>query len=180
MAGIVDINEARRRIVANKGFAPWSRRFRISFNENTCLRHLDDTVIGYLVRGGEDSGMALHELIMATKGLGPGLRFHFLDSGPKMYVTDVALFLLDMIRFETMCRLGWLDDYPAFHVPLIDLITNFKDRVSGVREHPPVLSRSHPLYRLYLAEYEGDRNVFLRKLIPEAIKTFCDNALKLE
>jgi hypothetical protein len=180
MAGIVDINEGRRRVAAKKGFAPWSRRFRTSFNENMSIRRLDNPVIGYLVRGGEDSVMALYELIMATKGLGPAMRFHYLDSESKMYVTDITLFLLDLVRFETMYRLGWLDDYPFLDVPLIDLIASFKDQFSAARDSSPVLSQSHPLYRQYLAEYEGDRNVFLRKLIPEAIKTFCDNALPLE
>ncbi|MGC9964151.1 MAG: hypothetical protein ABSE08_01975 [Syntrophobacteraceae bacterium] len=180
MAGIIDINEGRRRVAAKKGFAPWSRRFSISFNENTSIRRLDNSVIGYLVRGGEDSAMALYELIMATKGLGPGMRFDYLDSESKMYVTDITLFLLDLIRFEAMYRLGWLDEYAFLSVPLVDLIANFKDQFSALRNSAPVLSQSHPLFRQYLAEYEGDRNVFLRKLIPEAIKTFCDNALQLE
>ena len=59
MVGIIDSSEGRRRVAAKKGFAPWTRRFRISCNENTSVRLLGDPVIGYLVRGGEDSVMAL-------------------------------------------------------------------------------------------------------------------------
>jgi hypothetical protein len=180
MAGIVDINEGRRRLAAKKGFAPWSRRFGTSFNENTSIRSLDNPVIGYLVRGNEDSAMALYELIMAIKGLGPGPRFHYLDSRSKMCVTDITLLLLDLVRFEAMYRLGWIDDYPFLNVPLVDIIGNFKDRFSAASNDSPVLSRSHPLYTEYLSEYESDRNVFVRKLIPDAIKTFCNDALQLE
>jgi hypothetical protein len=180
MAGIVDINEGRRRLAAKKGFAPWSRRFGLSFDENTSVRRLDNPVIGYLVRGSEDSAMALYELIMAIKGLGPGPRFHYLDGRSKMCVTDITLLLLDLVRFEALYRLGWIDDYPLLKVSLVDIIGNFKGRFSSAANDSPVLSRSHPLYPEYLAEYEGGRNVFLRKLIPEAIKTFCNDALQSE
>ncbi len=180
MAGIVDINEGRRRLAAKKGFTPWSRRFRASFNEDTSIRALDSPLIRYLVRGDEDSSMALNELVMGIKGLGPGPRFHYLDSQSKMYVTDITLFLLDLVRFETMHRLGWLDDYAFLEIPLIDLIVNFRDQFLAARYTSPELSHSHPLYPKYLAEYESDRDVFLRKLIPEAIKAFCDDAPQLE
>jgi len=180
MAGIVDINEGRRRLAAKKGFAPWASRFKVTFDENTSIRRLDNTVIRYLVRGGEDSSMALYELIMGIKRLGPGPRFHYLDSRYKMRVTDITLFLLDLIRFETMYRLGWLDDYPLLAVPLVDLVVDFKDRFSEARAASPILAVSHPLYQAYRAEYETDRGVFLRKLIPEAIKAFCDFNPQLE
>jgi hypothetical protein len=91
-----------------------------------------------------------------------------------MNVTDVTLFLLDLARFEAMYRLGWLDDYPFLKVPLIDLIQTFNEQFSAVRNNSPALSSAHPLYEEYVAEFEGDRHAFIRKLIPEAIKVFCD------
>ena len=96
MARVLDMNEGKRRLAAKKGFDPWSRRFRTSLDEDTSIRQLDDSVIRYLVQGGEDSAMALYELIMGIRGLGPGTRFHYLDSASKMSVTDITLFLLDL------------------------------------------------------------------------------------
>ncbi len=177
MGEIVDINEAKRRLSAKKGLSRWSIRFRVSFDENTSIRQLDDPVIGCLAQGSEDSSMALYELIMGIKGLGPGPHFDCLDIRSKMHLTDITIFLLDLCRFEVMYRLGWVDDYLSLKVPLVDLILDFKDRFSINRFTSPALSSSHPLYPEYLAEFEGDRNVFLRKLIPEAIKTFCDEGL---
>ncbi len=174
MARVLDMNEGKRRLAAKKGFDPWSRRFRTSLDEDTSIRQLDDSVIRYLVRGGEDSATALYELIMGIGGLGPGTRFHYLDSASKMSVTDITLFLLDLVRFETMYRLGWLEDYSFLEVPLVDLIQSFKHQFSAARHSSPPLCSTHPLYEEYAAEFEGDRNSFVRKLIPEAIKTFCD------
>lgn len=174
MARVLDINEGKRRLAAKKGFDPWSRRFRTSLDENTTIRQLDNPVIKYLVQGGEDSAMALYELIMGIRGFGPGTRFHYLDSASKMGVTDITLFLLDLIRFEAMYRLGWIENYTLLELPLVDLIQSFKSQFSAPGLTSPVLSADHPLYPAYLAEFEGDRNSFVRKLIPEAIKAFCN------
>lgn len=174
MGRLLYIAECKRRIAAKKGFHPWGRRFGISFDENTSVRRLDNQVIKYLVTGNEDSSAALYDLIMGIKGLGQAPRFQYLDSDSKMGVTDITLFLLDLVRFEAMYRLGWLDDYPFLKVPLVDVIQTFPDQSSAARNSLPVLSSAHPLYEQYVTEFEGDRHSFIRKLIPEAIKAFCD------
>ncbi len=174
MARVLDIKEGKRRLAAKKGLAPWSRRFRTVLDENTYIRQLDKSIIRYLVWGGEDSAMALYDLIMGIRGLGSGAGFHYIDSASKMGVTDITIFLLDLIRFEAMYRLGWLENYAFLEVPLVDLIQSFKDQFSAPGITAPALCASHPLYPQYLAEFEGDRNSFIRKLIPDAIKAFCN------
>jgi len=174
MGRVYYLDECRRRIAARKGFDPWMVRFGVPFDEETSVRKLDNAVIKWLIRGNEESSAALHELIMGTNGLGRAPRFQFLDSESKMDVTDVALFLLDMVRFEAMYRLGWLDDYPLLEVPLVDLIQNFHDNYANARHDSPAISSFHPMYKEYAAQFEGDRHSFVRRLIPEAIRTFCD------
>jgi hypothetical protein len=174
MGRLLYISECKRRIAAKKGFTPWVRRFGISFDDSTSIRRLDNPIIKYLVQGNDDSSSAFYELIMGIKGLGLAPRFHYLDSESKMNVTDITLFLLDIVRFEAMYRLGWLDDYPFLQVPLIDLIQSFHEQFSAARHNSPALSSAHPLYEEYVAEFEGDRHALIRKLIPEAIKVFCD------
>jgi hypothetical protein len=173
MGKLFYIEESRRRLAAKRGFDPWWLRFGVSFDENTSIRQLDDQVIKYLAYGKEGSSTALYELIMGIKGLGRAPRFHYLDSESKMGVTNITLFLLDMVRFEAMYRLGWIEDYPFLEVALIDLVQAFQEQFAAARNKPPALSKAHPLYAEYLAQFEGDRHSFIRKLIPEAIKTFC-------
>lgn len=174
MGRVLFIAECRRRIVARKGFDPWWRRFGMRFDENTSVRSLDAPVIRRLVRGNEESSSAFYELIMGIKGMGHAARFHFLDARSKMCVTDITLFLLDLVRFEAMFRLGWLEDYRYLKVPLLDLIEDFQDKFSVSRLSAPVLSSSHPMYQEYVAQFEFDRHSFIRRLIPEAVKAFCD------
>lgn len=174
MGRVLFIAECKRRIVAKKGFEPWWRRFGIEFDENTSVRSLDTPVIRRLARGDEDSSSAFYELIMGMKGLGHAARFHFLDARSKMRVTDITLFLLDLVRFEAMFRLGWLEDYRHLKVPLLDIVEDFQDQFSASGLSSPILSSTHPLYKEYVAQFESDRHSFVRRLIPEAIKVFCD------
>lgn len=173
MAKILDLNERKRHFAAKRGFELWSRRFGKGFEDETSIRDLDSAIVRYLIRGGEDSAMALYEFIMGIMGLGAGPRFHYLETNNKMGVTDITLFLLDLLRFEAMCRLGWLVNYPFLTVPLLDLVQNFRSQFSAARHQSPALSPSHPKYTLYLAQFEGDRNSFVRRMIPEAIQAFC-------
>jgi hypothetical protein len=173
MGKLIYIEEGRRRIAARKGFDPWGRRFGTFFDENTSIRGLEDPVIKYLANGKEGSSAAFYDFIMGIKGLGHAPHFHHLDSKSKMGLTNVTIFLLDLVRFEAMYRLGWIEDYPFLNIALVDLVQTFQDQFAAARHKPPSLSKAHPLYPKYSAQLESDRPAFIRKLIPEVIKTFC-------
>jgi len=169
---ILEFEEQRRRLAAKRAFQSWTRRFSEFYDGDTTLRDLSDATIMNLIRGGKDSSMPLYDFTMGVMGLGVGQRFHFLESSVKIAVMDIALFLLDQIRFEAMHRLGWVEDFHTFHVPMVDLVSSFTERYSQVRHHSPPLSGSHPRYTEYLQTFEADRGAFVRKLIPEAIQVF--------
>lgn len=166
------MQEKKRQMAARKGFHGWTHRFSESYDENTRLEDLSDSTLGALIRGGEDASMPLYELILGVKGLGMGPRFYFMENVDKMAIMDITLFLLDQLRFEAMRRLGWVDDHPTFHVPLMDLVEQFTGRFSSIRHQTPSLSSSHPLYSEYVATFEGDRSSFVRRLIPEVLDVF--------
>jgi hypothetical protein len=174
MGRVLFLAECRRRIVAKKGYDPWRRRFGVPCDENTSVRSLDSAVIKRLARGNEEASSALYELIMGIKGLGNAARFHFLDARSKMGVTDITLFLLDLVRFEVMFRLGWLEDYQYLKIPLLDIVEEFQDKFPETRHNSPVLCSTHPRYKEYCEQFDLDRHSYVRRLIPEAIKVFCD------
>jgi hypothetical protein len=172
VAQILEFQERKRHLAARKGFQSWSRRFTDSFDENTCLRDISDNTLVTLIRGGDDSSLAIYQLIMGVLGLGPGDRFYELEGTSKMLVMDIALFLLDQLRFEAMRRLSWLESSETSHIPLFDLIGEFSSRFAAIRHHTPELSPNHPLYAEYRNTFEGDRASFVRRLIPEALQSF--------
>jgi hypothetical protein len=172
MVKILDMFEQKRHLGAKKGFGPWSNRFRIRFDDRTSIHQLDNSVLKYLIRGDGDSSDALYDLIMGITGLGPGHRFQYLESAMRMVVTDMTLFLLDLLRFEAMYRLGWLDDYPLLSRPIVDLVQGFEKESAAAKQQCPSLAPAHPSYALYLSQFESDRNSFVRRLIPDAIQKF--------
>jgi hypothetical protein len=172
MAVILQLHQQRRRLTAKRGFESWTRRFLESFDDQTCLEDLSDSILRTLIQNEEGSSLLLYGLIMGLTGLGKGANFYDLESRVRLEVMDTSLFLLDQLRFEVMRRLGWVEPSPVGNVPLLDLVEHFSTVYSGVKNQTPALLRSHPQYREYQEAFEGDRAVFVRKLIPEAIQAF--------
>jgi len=172
MAVILELQQQRRRLEAKRGFEAWTRRFSESFAEETSLRDLRDDILRTLIQSEEDSSLLLYGLIMGFIGLGKGTKFYELESRVRLEVMDIALFLLDQSRFEVMRRLGWVESSPFCCVPLLDLVQHFSTVYSGMKNQSPQLLQSHPRYREYREVFKGDRSVFVRKLIPDAIQAF--------
>lgn len=174
MAEIVNLAERKRSLAARKGFKSWEARFSRTFDGSTRMEDLDHQALGKLIGGGEESNDLLYDLIMGIKGLGAGLRFHFLEGAEKVRILDIAVFLLDQLRFEAMRRLGWIDNYPGYHIPLVDLVQGFGVRFADGSIETPSLSPGHLRYGEYRRTFPADRGVFVRRLIPEAIEAFRD------
>jgi hypothetical protein len=172
MGVILELAQQRRRLAAKRGFESWNRRFSGSFDEQTCLKDLNDEILRTLIQSEEASSLLLYSLIMGFMGLGKGTTFYELGSRPKLEIMDTALFLLDHLRFEVMKRLDWVENSPVRSVPLLDLVQQFSTVYSGMKNHSPGLLRSHPRYPEYAETFEGDRSAFVRKLIPDAILAF--------
>jgi hypothetical protein len=172
VAKIFDFQQERRRRAAGRGFAAWSRRFSASFDEHTRLKDLTDPMLRTLIQGGEESSLLLYELILGVMRLGKGAKFHDLESPVKLEVMDVALFLLDQLRFEVMRRLAWVEPTPFATIPLADLVENYATTYAEMKNHTPRLLREHPRYAEYQDVYEADQAVFIRRLVPDALELF--------
>jgi hypothetical protein len=172
LAEVIRLDEARRQLSARRGFQGWIQRYGEPFGDSTCLADLSASTLGSLIEAGEQTSLAIHDLIMGVRNLGRGSQFQNLDNSQKMAVMDIAIFLLDQLRFECMRRLGWIEGFHTMNIPLVDLIINYPHGYSSVKNETPSLLPSHPRYQDYLREYDMDRAAFLRRLIPEAIETF--------
>ena len=172
MATILDLQQQRRRLIAKRGFETWTRRFSDSFDEQSCVIDLSDTALRTLIQNEEGSSALLNGLIMGFLGHGKGARFFDLESRVRLEKMDISLFLLDQLRFEVMRRLDWVEPSPFCFVPLLDLVERFSTVYSGMKNQTPELLESHPRYPEYRQAFEGDRGVFVRRLIPDAIQAF--------
>ena len=172
MGEVIQLETVRRQLAAKRGFHYWSRRFGEVLSENTRLQDLSDATLGKLIQAGEQTTQALNELIMGVQNIGPENQLQWMNNTQKMAIMDMAIFLIDQIRFECMRRLGWIESYQTINTSLVDIISDFADWHSSGQAYTPALAPDHPRYGEYQKEFDTDRMAFVRRLIPEAIETF--------
>jgi len=179
MKEVVDLGKARLDLAAKKAYRNWVSKLDESFDAKTRLSHISLKSVVFLAQGKEKSPFYLYDLIMNLLNLGSGFEFEELDSKQKMAVVDRYLFLLDRIRFEYMKRLGWLESYPGEEFTLVDFVIQFEALAPGLQTKTPVLSRNHPDYERFSKMGAFEKEEFIRKLIPKALREIQDSSTTL-
>ena len=172
MTKIVDLHNYRLRVMEKRGFGPWQKRFSESYDSRTRPSDLSDKTLYYLSQPGENSSTAYYELIMGILDLGQAAGFHYLDNRDQIRVVDIHLFMAVQLRFEMMRRLNWLMSFPGSKYSLLEMVTEFDAIKLNCRQNPPDLARSNPNYSEYTRLTDGDKEVFIRRLLQEALDQF--------
>lgn len=176
---VVDLREARLLIAVKRGFRNWRGCFGEEFGVETRLSQVSAEALSQLAQGKGKGTFYIYDLIMSLQNLGSGFEFDDLSPKNKMAVIDRYLFLLDRIRFECMKRLGWLETYPGEDRSLVALVMDFERLAPRLQAEIPLLHPAHPGYEEYTSLNPLDRESFVRKLIPKALKEIQDDASTL-
>lgn len=172
MSQLFDLTAYRSKVVEQRAFGPWRKRFGESYDAETRLADLSDRTIYFLAKPGEETALAYYELIMGILGIGEAPKFYYLDDKDQLRVMDVHLFLADQVRFELMRRLGWVTSFPGENHTLLQMVQAFETIKAEARQKPVTLSKSHPEYNAYDKLTSADRQVFIRRKIVKALKDF--------
>jgi len=172
MSDVVDLESYRAKAATQRGFGPWEKRFGETYGENTGIGDLSNKTLYALALPGQESNTAFYELIMGILGLGHAAKFYYLDKKDQLKIIDIHLFLADMVRFEMMHRLGWTENRPGEHMGLLDIVQKFDQIKEIFRKTPPRLSSTHPEFLSYSSLTKGDRESFIRRLLPKALEAF--------
>ncbi|MFO7707014.1 MAG: hypothetical protein R6V84_02490 [Desulfobacterales bacterium] len=172
MAKIVDLKLFRDKTLESKCFGPWQKRFGDVYHIDARVSDLSDKTLFFLAQPGENSSLAFYEFIMGALDLGPAAKFYYLDNDEQMRVVDIHLLLADLVRYEMMRRLGWVGGFPGGRLSLVQVVRNFETAKQLARSSPPELSEVHPEYAAYCRLTSGDKDVFIRRLLREAIDAF--------
>ena len=172
MKKVVDLQAYRTRAVERRAFGPWQKRFGESYDSTTRIVDVTNRTLFYLAQPGEPSSVAYYEFIMGVLNLGAAPKFHYLDNREQMLVVDIHLFLADQVRFEMMRRLTWIKAFEGEKYTLIEMVQEF-DKVKTVcRQNPPELAKSDADFSAYKRLTEGDKEVYIRQMLQEALKEF--------
>jgi len=170
MSRIINLEEGRLLIAVKRGYRNWTSRFKETFGLTTRISQLSFETLSCLAGGKDKGSFYIYDLIMSLKDFGSGFEFNELSPKKKMEVIDQYLFILDRLRFECMKRLNWLESYPGEECTLVELITQFEKLAPSLQAEIPILSVDYPDHKKYLEMNIFDREAFVRKLIPKALK----------
>ncbi len=169
---IIDLEGYRIREAARRAFSSLIKPSGDTYPADLRFRDLSDKTLYFLSQSSRESDMAYYELIMGALNLGKPAKFYYLNNRDQLKVVDIHLFLMDQVRFEVMHRLGWLDGFAAAKYPLLELVMAF-DRIKPLCIGKPLcLSPRHPGYAAFSSMVLGDREAFIRRLLPEAMESF--------
>lgn len=174
MAEVVSLEGFRLKLMADKGFQSWLRRFQEQFGPETRLRDLSPATLLYLATPGEENLYVMFDLVMGAMGLGGSARFRLddLKTGVKLKIMDTAFALTDRVRFEVMRRLGWVEAVPGEEIPLIGLVKATWEREGEFTREAPSLSPRCPEYAAFERLSAMDRRVLVRRLMPQAVAAY--------
>ena len=172
MTKVVDLQKYRIKSVEQRGFGPWQKRFGETFDSATRLEDLSDKTLYYLAQPGEPSSVAYYEVIMGVLGLGPAIKFHYLDNSAQMLVVDLHLFLADQVRFEMMRRLNWVTGFEGIRYSILEMVHEFSSVKENCRANPPELAGSNSDFAEYNQLTTTDKEVFIRRMLQEALDAF--------
>lgn len=177
MAKIVDLQSYRSRVIAEKIFGPWKKRFKESYNEKTAPADLSARTLFLLAEPGDRSTHAFYELVMSALELGQASMFYYLDKGEQLKVVDIHLFLADQVRYELMRRLGWVASFPCQGLSFLELIQGANRLKSQFRGNPPQLAESHADYDHFTGLTVMDKEAYIRRMLPKALEAFKERLL---
>jgi len=177
MAKIVDLQSYRSRIIVEKAFGPWKRRFKESYDEKTAPADLSARTLFLLAEPGDKSTHAYYELVMGALELGQASMFYYLDKGEQLKVVDVHLFLADQVRYELMHRLGWVASFPCQRLTFLELIQGANRLKLQLRGNPPQLAEMHADYDHFTGLTLMDKEAFIRRMLPKALDAFKESML---
>jgi hypothetical protein len=174
MEKVVDMKAYRAKAFKKRAFGPWQRRFDETFDIEISLSELSDKTLYFLAQPGENSAIAYYELIMGILDLGRAAKFNYLSNKEQMRVVDIHLFLADQVRFEIMRRLKWLAHLSSKAQRLVYMVQDFDTVKADCIATPPELAASHPDFDAYQQLSHGDKEVFIRRMLRDALETFKD------
>ena len=174
MKDVIDLETARLKKRASKAFRNWTGQFKEEFGISTSLSQISLRALSFLAVGKEKNSFYIYDLIMNLQDLGSGFEINELSVKDKMKVMNCYLFMIDRIRFEFMKRLGWLENYPGEDFSLVELITQFDQLAPGLQAKTPTLSKEYPSYDKFSKMNLFEKEEFIRKLIPKALKKVQD------
>lgn len=171
-AEVVSLEQARRDKEARAAFGRWQRRLGHQPAAQAGLADLPGAALHQLAELGHQATLALYDVVLGVRGLGPGERYPDLEARQKLEALDVFLFLADQVRFEVMVRLGWLSAGPLRGRGIIEMAKDYRRFQAEASREPLRLTKAYPSYDQVERRMGIEPEAVVRSVIPQALAAF--------
>ena len=171
-AEVVSLEQARRDKQARAAFGRWQSRLDHRPAADTALSELPDAALHQLAELGHQATLALYDVVLGVRGLGPGERYPDLEARQKLEALDVFLFLADQVRFEVMVRLGWLNPGPVRGTSILEMAKDYRRFQVEAGRRPLRLTKAYPSYQQVERRMGMEPEAVVRSVIPQALAAF--------
>lgn len=172
MGKVVSLEQFKQERLFRGSFAHWPRRLDYTPRPGVRLRDLPDRVLAHLAELDNAATLALYDLVLGVRGLGPAERFSELPSRQRVEALDSFLFLADQVRFELMRRLGWVGELVVEGKTLLEMAGRGRSIPAGAEAAVPQLLPTCPRYQELAERLRYEPAAVVRSLIPEALVAF--------
>lgn len=172
MAKIIQLDQYRNEQIAKKCFRFWNRHIEEPCSYSTRWADLKDETLLQLAAPGEESTLIFYMLIQDIVQTTLPQSEEQADLISEMEKMDLHLYLADKVRLEMMLRLSWLQSYPQQELSIIELVKQYHHHRLENYNNPPELSADHPGHQQYQQLINREKELFIRKLFPEALNHF--------
>jgi len=161
-----------RTLEAKKGrlLAQWALGVGYRVPPNVALEGLPDKLLLALAES-DPRGTSLLEELVSLIVFGGKKPVTLLAPRMRMRMLEVSLCALDLVRFECMTRLDWIEPQAARQIPLVEILSR-EPRELKELTGPLRLRQDHPYYHRLEALPLLEREAFLRRMIPQALELF--------
>jgi hypothetical protein len=169
---LVSLEQVRRDKQARAAFGRWQSRLGYTPATADSLADLPDAALHQLAELGQPGTLAIYDVVLGVRGLGPGERYPDLDARIKLEALDVFLFLADQVRFEVMVRLGWLAPGPVRGASILELAKDYHQLKAVAGRAPLKLTKAYPSYQQVERRLGLEPEAVVRSVIPQALAAF--------
>lgn len=170
LAEIIRFQERTPEATKGRLLTQWALGMGCRISPVATVGELPDRLILVLAQSDPRGASVLEELVCLIV-LGRMQPVKALPPGMRMRILELSLFVLDLVRFECMTRLDWIEPQAARQVPLVEILSR-EPRELKELTGPLRLKQDHPHFHRFEALPLMEREVFLRKMIPQAMEVF--------
>ena len=169
---VISLDQARKDKEAMAAFGRWLRRVGYTPSYAERLADLPPAVLAELADLGHQATLALYDVVLGVRGLGPGEDYPDLEPRVKLEALDGFLFLVDQVRFELMARLGWLEPPGAREHSIMEMARDYRQIAANAGQKPLKLTEAYPSYEQVRRRLEMEPEAVVRSVIPQALTAF--------